>query len=54
MKVHRSFPMNEKPLGESQMTNKRVWTAPVVKVILLNTARNGGSIVQNDGTMSKS
>ena len=33
--------MNEKKTGESPMNTKKIWTAPSLKIISLNSAKSG-------------
>ncbi len=39
---------------DSPMTPKKTWTQPVIKVISLNSAKNGGPAQINDATQSSS
>jgi hypothetical protein len=41
--------MIQKNNVESPMNQKKPWTPPVIKVISLNSAKNGGTILHNDG-----
>ena len=41
--------MNDMQLEETSVNEKRVWTQPVVAVIKMNFAKNGGSD-KRDGT----
>jgi hypothetical protein len=41
--------MDTNKLGESPMTRKTPWTKPVIKVILINSARLG-TLTTHDGT----
>jgi len=40
--------MNETKTGESPMNTKKIWTAPSLKVISLNSAK-AGALTGNDG-----
>jgi hypothetical protein len=46
--------MDQKTTVESSTNPKKPWTEPVIKVISLNSAKNGGSLFHNDGSRSRS
>ncbi len=42
-------------IGQLSMTNKKIWTAPAIQIIRLDSARNQNhSFTLNDGTRFKS
>jgi hypothetical protein len=41
--------MNERKTGNSPMNTKKVWTAPVLEVILLSSAENTKTHTVSDG-----
>jgi hypothetical protein len=45
--------MNERKTGNSPMNNKKVWTAPVLEVIFLNSAENTKTHTLSDGFPNK-
>lgn len=46
--------MTQTKFGESQMSTKKAWTPPVLNVILLNSAKAGGSSHPDSSVGSKS
>ncbi|MGA1982042.1 MAG: hypothetical protein ABSG84_06190 [Acidobacteriaceae bacterium] len=44
--------MNERNTGDSTMNRKKIWTPPVLKTILLNSAKHGSHAGPDGGARS--